>query len=155
MPQLDIFSWFNQVITTTCVMFIFYMLLILVFLPTTTAIVKGRTKLNQLRLLNLEIINFQITNYIKDTKENLVNLLINNFIPVYGYYFPVNNNQLNLTILRDCYNVNRVNLETLLLNYSLVNLVTTNNKIMEATAVNNVMISEEDLVMINKMITAK
>ena len=94
MPQLDIFSWFNQVITTTCVMFIFYMLLILVFLPTTTAIVKGRTKLNQLRTLNLEIINRQIINYIKDTKESLVNLLTNNFIPVYAYYCLVNNKHI-------------------------------------------------------------
>ena len=147
MPQLDIFSWFNQVITTTCVMFVFYMLLILVFLPTTTAIVKGRNKLNQLRILNLEIINYQIINYIKDTKESLVNLLTNNFIPVYSYYFPVNNTQLNLNILRECYAVNRLNLETLFLNYSLVNLVT-NNKI---RAINNVVIAEEDLVSIKKI----
>lgn len=154
MPQLDIFSWFNQVITTTCVMFIFYMLLILVFLPTTTAIVKGRTKLNQLRFLNLEIINLQIVSYIKDTKENLVTLLINNFIPVYGYYFPVNNNQLNLNILRQCYNVNRLNLEALLLNYSLVNLVTNSN----ISTVNNshdIIVTEQDLVLINKIINIK
>lgn len=156
MPQLDIFSWVNQVITTTCVMFVFYMLLILVFLPTTTAIVKGRTKLNQLRLLTLEVINFQIINYIKDTKENLVNLLTNNFIPVYGYYFPVNNNQLNLTILRECYTVNRVNLENLVLNAAFVNLLTTNNKIMKSTNIlNNVKISEEVLLIINKELVRK
>ena len=45
MPQLNMFSWFNQIITTTIVMFIFYMFLVLCFLPNTTFIMKSRTQL--------------------------------------------------------------------------------------------------------------
>ena len=49
MPQLNMFSWFNQVITTTIVMFIFYMFLVLCFLPNTTGAMKSRIQLINLR----------------------------------------------------------------------------------------------------------
>lgn len=151
MPQLDIFSWFNQVISTTFVMFIFYMLLILTFLPTTTAIVKGRTKLNNLRFLILEVITIQISNYLKDTKEYLVNLLTNNFIPLSGYFFPVNNNQLHVNILRKCYIVNRKQVDILQLKNALVNLLPLNNKFMKVTNVNNIMIKAKTLLILKKV----
>jgi hypothetical protein len=125
MPQLDMFSWFNQVITTTLVMFIFYIVLLLLFLPTTTAIFKGRTKLNMFRNLNIGLITMKTNNYINDTKENLMQLLLNNFIQVYYYYYPVTNNQLNLNIARECYNINITEIEQVYTNFYLVNLLDT------------------------------
>jgi len=127
MPQLDMFSWFNQVITTTIVMFIFYMFLILFFLPTTTAIVKGRNKLTQLRQVTISIIDLRINTYIKDSKEIFTNLLVNNCMPLFGYYNQVNNTQLSLNILRTCYNINNNNIEKVMLQAALVNLSTNRN----------------------------
>jgi hypothetical protein len=42
MPQLDMLSWLNQVLTTTVVMFFFYALLVLVFLPNICSLFKRR-----------------------------------------------------------------------------------------------------------------
>jgi hypothetical protein len=123
MPQLDMFSWFNQVITTTLVMFIFYIVLLLLFLPTTTAMFKGRTKLQMFRNLNIAVITLKTNNYITDTKENLMQVLVNNLIQVYYYYSPVTNNQLNLNIMRTCYNINSNEIEQVSTNFYLVNLL--------------------------------
>ena len=144
MPQLDMFSWFNQVITTTIVMFVFYMFLVLCFLPNTTGIMKGRTKLVNLRTVTVNILMLTVYEYINEVKENLMKLLINNFIPIYSYYYPVNNNQLALNILRTCYTTNIVEIDKALINAALVNLL--NNNINNE---DNIMISFEELETIN------
>lgn len=148
MPQLDMFSWFNQVITTTIVMFVFYMFLVLFFLPTTAAIMKGRNKLVQLRTVTIAIIGLKINAYINDIKENLMNVLINNFVPVYGYYYPVNNNQLATNILGTCYRTNMTQIDKAFMDYALVLLLTTNNSITEE----NVMVSFEELEKVNSLL---
>jgi hypothetical protein len=82
--------------------------------------------------------------YISEVKEYLMKLLINNFIPVYSYYSPVNNNQLAVNILRTCYTSNNLEIEKALTNASLVNLVNNNSTIED-----NVMVSVEHLDSIN------
>ena len=80
-------------------------------------------------------------------KENLMNLLINNFIPVYGYYYPVNNNQLALNILRNCYTVNYANIEKVMVDSALVNLLTTDLNVNDT-----VMVNIEEVKLINSLI---
>ena len=154
MPQLDMFSWFNQVITTTIVMFIFYMFLVLCFLPNTTGIMKGRTKLTNLRNVTIALIMLSVAEYINDVKENLMKLLINNFIPVYSYYYPVNNNQLAVNILRNCYTANKLQIDKAVINVSLVYLVNNlvNNDIINNTAEEIIMVSFEEVEFINNLL---
>jgi hypothetical protein len=150
MPQLDMFSWFNQVITTTIVMFVFYMFLVLCFLPNTTGIMKGRTKLNNLRNVTITIIMLTVYEYINDVKENLMKLVINNFIPVYSYYYPVNNNQLAVNILRSCYTTNMIQIDKAIINASLVNLAT--HTLLTNMNEDTVMVSFDDVDAINKVL---
>jgi uncharacterized protein YqiB (DUF1249 family) len=149
MPQLDMFSWFNQVITTTIVMFVFYMFLLLCFLPNTTGIMKGRTKLVNLRNVTITIIMLTVSEYINDVKENLMKLLINNFIPVYSYYYPVNNNQLALNILRTCYTTNMVQIDKAIINASLINVA---NNINTNINEDNIMVDFEEVESINNLL---
>jgi hypothetical protein len=149
MPQLDMFSWFNQVITTVIVMFVFYMFLLLCFLPNTTGIMKGRTKLVNLRNVTITIIMLTVSEYINDVKENLMKLLINNFIPVYSYYYPVNSNQLALNILRTCYTTNMVQIDKVIINASLVNVA---NNINISTNEDNIMVAFEEVNIINNLL---
>jgi hypothetical protein len=148
MPQLDLFSWFNQVITTVMVIFVFYMFLVLCFLPNTTSIMKGRTKLANLRTISVNIIMLMVVEYVTNIKENLMNLLVNNFVPIYSYFYQVNNNNLDLNILRTCYANNVVNIDKVVINAALVDLVN-NNINLEDT---KLMVGAEEVETINNVL---
>jgi hypothetical protein len=149
MPQLDLFSWFNQVVATIIVMFFFYMCLLLCFLPNTTGNVKGRNKLGKLRNVIINIMLLTFFESIQEVKENLMKLLINNFIPVYSYYHLVNNNQLSANILRTCYNNNNLQIDKVAMNDSLINVANNLNTNMND---DTIMIICEDLESVNNFL---
>ena len=80
MPQLDMFSWLNQVLTTTVVMFFFYALLALVFLPNTSSLFKGRTKLVNVRKLNVTFLFSQALSVIINIGYDFSNILLIKYI---------------------------------------------------------------------------
>jgi len=82
MPQLDMSSWLNNVVITTAVMLSFYTLLSLYYLTYTTAIFKGRTKLELLRQITLFIFKKELGLIISVTTLSLTTLMINNMINV-------------------------------------------------------------------------
>jgi hypothetical protein len=82
MPQLDMSSWLNNVVITTAVMLSFYTLLSLYYLTYTTAIFKGRTKLELLRQITLFIFKKELSLIISVTTLSLTTLMINNMINV-------------------------------------------------------------------------
>jgi len=82
MPQLDMSSWLNNVVITTAVMLSFYTLLSLYYLTYTTAIFKGRTKLELLRQITLFIFKTELGLIISVTNLSLTALMINNMINV-------------------------------------------------------------------------
>ena len=116
MPQLDIFSWLNQVLFTVVMIFSFYVLLILVFLPITTGILKGRNKLQISRNLSITLLSKQALTYIYDTNKTLTTIFVNNLIIVWQYFLP---SEINTT----CYNNSAAELQKAYLDYSLVNLL--------------------------------
>lgn len=123
MPQLDIFSWLNQVLFTVVMIFSFYVLLILVFLPITTGILKGRNKLQISRNLSITLLSKQALTYIYDTNKTLTTIFVNNLIIVWQYFLPSNNVMLQNEINTTCYNNSAAELQKAYLDYSLVNLL--------------------------------
>ena len=121
MPQLDIFSWLNQVLFTVVMIFSFYVLLILVFLPITTGILKGRNKLQISRNLSITLLSKQALTYIYDTNKTLTTIFVNNLIIIWQYFLPSNNVMLQNEINTTCYNQSAVELQKAYLDYSLVN----------------------------------
>ena len=75
-------SWLNNVVITTAVMLSFYTLLSLYYLTYTTAIFKGRTKLELLRQITLFIFKKELSLIISVTTLSLTTLMINNMINV-------------------------------------------------------------------------
>lgn len=123
MPQLDLFSWLNQVFTTTIVMLIFYMVLTLIFLPTTTAILKGRTKLQSLRVLSYNVLNKQVTVYVSDTFLRLAAILTNDLVYIWAFFSPSITNQFKMDIDVVCYEAALEHIEELVLNNSLIGVL--------------------------------
>lgn len=123
MPQLDLFSWLNQVFTTTIVMLVFYMVLTLIFLPTTTAILKGRTKLQSLRVLSYNVLNKQVTVYVSDTFLRLATILTNDLVYIWAFFSPSITNQFKMDIDLVCYEAALEHIEELVLNNSLIGVL--------------------------------
>ncbi len=123
MPQLDIFSWLNQVLFTVVMIFSFYVLLILVFLPITTGILKGRNKLQISRNLSITLLSKQALSYIYDTNKTLTTIFVNNLIIIWQYFLPSNNAMLQNEINNTCYTNSAAELQKAYLDYSLVNLL--------------------------------
>lgn len=123
MPQLDVFSWLNQVFTTTIVMLVFYMVLTLIFLPTTTAILKGRTKLQALRVLSHNVLNKQVTVYVSDTFLSLATILTNELVYIWAFFSPSITNQFKMDIDVTCYEAALEHIEELVLNNALIGIL--------------------------------
>ena len=105
MPQLDSLSWFNQVGSTIGVIFIFYFLLSLLFLPTLSAITKGRFKLQNLRkILNVFYIN-QLNLLVQAGQQNLALVLFNNLYVIDAYYAPVFTFELQAELVKNTFNL--------------------------------------------------
>jgi hypothetical protein len=130
MPQLDMFSWLNQVITTTAVMLVFYIVLTLIFLPTTAAILKGRTKLQLFRNLSLSIFQKQLSIYVGETSLNLATLLVNDVVYIWHFFSPSSSVQFKMEIDTMCYEAGLQHIEGLYGNLALISLLPTvfNNK---------------------------
>lgn len=120
MPQLDVFSWLNQVFTTTIVMLVFYMVLTLIFLPTTSSILKGRTKLQALRALTHNVLNKQVTIHVVDTCLRLATILTNDLVYIWAFFSPSITKQFKMDIDVACYEAALEHIEELALNNSLI-----------------------------------
>lgn len=123
MPQLDMFSWLNQVFSTTLVMILFYMLLILLFLPTTTAIFKGRTKLQNFRSLVVDFFNKQTVAFNHSTKTVLEALFVNNLVGLWQYAVKSNDTQIKADVNSNCYIIAEETINMTYLQASLVQLL--------------------------------
>ena len=121
MPQLDMFSWLNQVLTTTIVMFFFYALLSLVFLPNTSSMFKGRTKLQSFRKLNINFLFSQMFILVINITDDLSNLLLNNLVLVVNYFVPTNSLLLKNELELVCYTAGFLDVGSLYSNYFIVN----------------------------------
>ena len=154
MPQLDIFSWLNQVLFTVVMIFSFYVLLILVFLPITTGILKGRNKLQISRNLSITLLSKQALTYIYDTNKTLTTIFVNNLIIIWQYFLPSNNAMLQNEINTTCYNQSAVELQKAYLDYSLVNLLSKSlvNQDIE-NEVNDIFVVENVVEQINNSIS--
>jgi hypothetical protein len=154
MPQLDIFSWLNQVLFTVVMIFSFYVLLILVFLPITTGILKGRNKLQISRNLSITLLSKQALTYIYDTNKTLTTIFVNNLIIIWQYFLPSNNVMLQNEINNTCYTNSAVELQKAYLDYSLVNLLSKSldNQDME-NEVNDIFVVENVVEKINNSIS--
>ena len=103
MPQLDMLSWLNQVFSTIMVIFAFYLLLSLVFLPSLTSIIKGRYKLQNFRKYVVQFFNSQSVLLVKDTQTNLSMIFFSHLLLINSYYQPVFDNQLTLELTDRAY----------------------------------------------------
>ena len=121
MPQLDMLSWLNQVLTTTVVMFFFYALLALVFLPNTSSMFKGRTKLSSVRKLNINFLLAQVVILMINTGHDFGNILLNNTILVVNYFVPTNTLLLKNDLESACYAAALLDVGALYTNYYMVN----------------------------------
>ena len=121
MPQLDMLSWLNQVLTTTVVMFFFYALLSLVFLPNTSSMFKGRNKLQSFRKLNINFLFSQMLILIINISHDLSNILLNNMILVVHYFVPTNTLLLKNELELVCYTAGFLDISALYANYYIVN----------------------------------
>jgi len=103
MPQLDSLSWFDQVGSTVGVIFIFYFLLTLLFLPALSAITKGRFKLQNLRkVLNTFYIH-QFNLLVQSGHQSLAVFIFNNLYVVDAYYTPVFSADLQNELLKNSF----------------------------------------------------
>ena len=133
MPQLDMFSWLNQVLTTTVVMFFFYALLALVFLPNTSSLFKGRTKLVNVRKLNVTFLFSQALSVIINIGYDFSNILLNHTILVVNYFVPTNTMLLKNDLESACYSAAFLDVGALYNNYYIVNTLPSVLKIIEAS----------------------
>ena len=133
MPQLDMFSWLNQVLTTTVVMFFFYALLVLVFLPNTSSLFKGRTKLTNMRKLNVSFLFSQALILISNISHDFGNVLLNNIVLVVQYFTPTNTLLLKNDLESVCYSTALLDVGALYSNYYIVNNVPSLLKIIEVS----------------------
>ena len=138
MPQLDMFSWLNQVLTTTVVMFFFYALLALVFLPNTSSLFKGRTKLANVRKLNVTFLFSQALNVVINIGYDFSNILLNHTILVVNYFVPTNTMLLKNDLESACYSVAFLDVGALYNNYYIVNTLPSVLKIMEVSPLDTV-----------------
>ena len=114
-------SWLNQVLTTTVVMFFFYALLSLVFLPNTSSMFKGRNKLQSFRKLNINFLFSQMLILIINISHDLSNILLNNMILVVHYFVPTNTLLLKNELELVCYTAGFLDISALYANYYIVN----------------------------------
>lgn len=121
MPQLDMSSWLNNVVITTAVMLSFYTLLSLYYLTYTTAIFKGRTKLELLRQITLFIFKKELSLIISVTTLSLTTLMINNMINVWQIFAPTNNNIFKTVIDLLIYDSSLITLEDSYTQLSIIN----------------------------------
>jgi hypothetical protein len=138
MPQLDMLSWLNQVLTTTVVMFFFYALLALVFLPNTSSMFKGRTKLSSVRKLNINFLLAQVVILMINTGHDFGNILLNNTILVVNYFVPTNTLLLKNDLESVCYAAALLDVGTLYANYYMVNNLPTLLKTIEVSSADTV-----------------
>lgn len=131
MPQLDMLSWLNQVLTTTLVMFLFYALLALVFLPNTSSIFKGRNKLVTFRQVNINFLLSYVFSVIISIFNDFSQLVLNNLILVVNYFVPMNTLVLKQDLESVCYNAVLVDISSLFTNLYIVNNLAGLLKIME------------------------
>jgi hypothetical protein len=103
MPQLDSLSWFDQVGSTVGVIFIFYFLLTLLFLPALSAITKGRFKLLNLRKVLNTFYTHQINLLVQAGHQNLAIFIFNNLYVVDAYYTPVFSADLQNELLKNSF----------------------------------------------------
>ena len=121
MPQLDMLSWLNQVLTTTIVMFFFYALLSLIFLPNTSSIFKGRNKLQMFRQLNINFLLNQMFILIINITSDLNNFLTNHIILIIYYFIPTNSLQIKTELENMCYTYGFLDIGSLYTNFYIVN----------------------------------
>lgn len=121
-------SWLNQVFSTIMVIFAFYLLLSLVFLPSLTSIIKGRYKLQSFRKYVVQFFNSQSVLLTKDTQTNLSMIFFSHLILINSYYQPVFDNQLTLDLTDRTYqaanDVTAPTLESLYADAAQINYVT-------------------------------
>ena len=138
MPQLDMLSWLNQVLTTTVVMFFFYALLSLVFLPNTSSMFKGRTKLANVRKLNINFLLSQVVILMINTSHDFGNILLNNIVLVVQYFTPINTLLLKNDLESVCYAAGLLDVGALYTNYYIVNSLSIVLKTIEVSSVDTV-----------------
>jgi hypothetical protein len=138
MPQLDMLSWLNQVLTTTVVMFFFYALLSLVFLPNTSSMFKGRNKLQSFRKLSINFLFSQMLILIINISYDLSNILLNNMILVAHYFVPTNTLLLKNELELICYTAGFLDIGALYTNYYVANNLSQVLKNMEVSSLDTV-----------------
>jgi hypothetical protein len=138
MPQLDMLSWLNQVLTTTVVMFFFYALLTLVFLPNTSSMFKGRTKLANVRKLNINFLLSQVVILIINTGHDFGNILLNNIVLVVHYFTPTNSLLLKNDLESVCYAAALLDVGALYTNSYMVNSLSMVLKTIEVSPLDTV-----------------
>ena len=85
MPQLDILNWFNQIITTSVLVLLFYYLLFLNYIPFFMGLVKSRSKIQALRLLINTIFITQSYWSINETILSLQSIIASSLIIIWLY----------------------------------------------------------------------
>ena len=122
MPQLDSLSWFDQVGSTLCVIFIFYFLLSLIYLPMLNAVNKGRYKLQNLRVVLISFFEDQFRILLQDNQQKLALLLFNNVNLINYYYAPLFNVSLQSDLVKNIYNSeSHLIIEEFFLNKAVIN----------------------------------
>lgn len=83
MPQLDMFNWIHQVVTTTFLLLIFFFACSVIYLPMMNGLIKSRTKIQNARVLCNTILNFQFMKLIQTVIQDLQSTVTNSVMIVW------------------------------------------------------------------------